>query len=569
MVCVSATNRTDTPATFTNYGDWVDVAAPGVQIASTYPNNSYVYMSGTSMATPMAAGVAALIWSQFPNMTAELVRDQLETTCDDLGSVGFDVYYGNGRVNAKKAVEQVPADDVLISSWNPPSQFLKINSQVNFEATVFNRGLNTQTQIQVQLLANSSVVNSTTITTMSSGANANPLLSWTPTATGHYNVTLYVLPKPGEAATQNNVVTENFIVGVPPSETNWTLVATDPDEGQGLNLKSVSTQLQSGVVYFKVAFHFPWINASTDIDTAILIDTDRNPRTGLPDHYYGNQNSDIGADAIIIVGEEGPEMWRWNTTINFFDSAHPLSLSYLDAPDGSSQFVVGVKASDLETVGVFDFAVADVYSDWDWIPSSGHRPFIQAKATHELAVTLFNAVGVKPGANVKLNATVYNFGLSSETTVNLQIFINGSEVKSAKATQLNNGSSYSTVYSWTPNVEAVYNITAYAQPLSNESSIVNNAKTVLVPVFPKIALISDGYQLDDVVPTLDSLWVNYDSYYYNYYYLYTENLTLLNSYRTVIFFNADRNISAAEQSALNAFLAGGGNLLVTGYDSLG
>ena len=62
-------------------------------------------MSGTSMATPMVAGVAALIWSNEPKLTKYEVEYRLYDSALDLGTKGKDIYYGNGRVNAKKALE--------------------------------------------------------------------------------------------------------------------------------------------------------------------------------------------------------------------------------------------------------------------------------------------------------------------------------------------------------------------------------------------------------------------------------------------------------------------------------
>jgi thermitase len=109
VIAVTATDENDNPAAFTTYGDWVDLAAPGTSIYSTYLWNSYVSMSGTSMACPHVTGVAALVWSQYPMMTAEQVRSQLLNTADDLGEPGVDVFYGYGRVNARKAVAQTIA----------------------------------------------------------------------------------------------------------------------------------------------------------------------------------------------------------------------------------------------------------------------------------------------------------------------------------------------------------------------------------------------------------------------------------------------------------------------------
>ena len=130
VISVTATDENDRPAAFTTYGDWVDLAAPGTSIFSTYLWNSYLSMSGTSMACPYVAGVAALVWSQYPAMSNEQVRNQLLYTADDLGTVGFDVFYGFGRVNARKAVEQTvaltgsgivsaPANSVYFMHVNP------------------------------------------------------------------------------------------------------------------------------------------------------------------------------------------------------------------------------------------------------------------------------------------------------------------------------------------------------------------------------------------------------------------------------------------------------------------
>jgi thermitase len=106
VIAVTATNENDNPAVFTTYGDWVDIAAPGTSIYSTYLWNDYLSMSGTSMACPHVVGVAALVWSQYPTMNNEQVRSQLLYTADDLGTTGFDIFYGYGRVNARKAVIQ-------------------------------------------------------------------------------------------------------------------------------------------------------------------------------------------------------------------------------------------------------------------------------------------------------------------------------------------------------------------------------------------------------------------------------------------------------------------------------
>ncbi|MCJ7424386.1 S8 family serine peptidase [Candidatus Bathyarchaeota archaeon] len=112
VIAVTATNSSDNPADFTNFGDWVELAAPGVDIFTTDlldenlpPDYQYYrWGSGTSFACPHVSGLAALVWSEFPNANRDWVRARLRETADDLGNPGFDNYYGYGRINARKAI---------------------------------------------------------------------------------------------------------------------------------------------------------------------------------------------------------------------------------------------------------------------------------------------------------------------------------------------------------------------------------------------------------------------------------------------------------------------------------
>lgn len=102
IVSVAATNNNDQKASFSTYGTWVDVAAPGETIYSTYPTNSYKNLSGTSMATPMVAGVVGLIWSSSYGTSNTAVVQHLFDTADKISGTGN--YWIYGRVNAASAV---------------------------------------------------------------------------------------------------------------------------------------------------------------------------------------------------------------------------------------------------------------------------------------------------------------------------------------------------------------------------------------------------------------------------------------------------------------------------------
>ncbi|MFJ7729594.1 S8 family serine peptidase [Neobacillus sp. NPDC097160] len=107
VISVSSVSANNHFSDFSNYGSTIDIAAPGDNIYSTIPGGTFDYMSGTSMASPVVAGVAALVLSQNPDLTAKQVVDSLLYSADDLGPAGRDDDYGYGLVNAKKAINYI------------------------------------------------------------------------------------------------------------------------------------------------------------------------------------------------------------------------------------------------------------------------------------------------------------------------------------------------------------------------------------------------------------------------------------------------------------------------------
>ncbi|MGD2147809.1 MAG: S8 family peptidase [Anaerolineae bacterium] len=108
VIGVSGTTQSDAKASWSNYGSQVSVAAPGYGIYSTYwmGTSTYGYLSGTSMAAPHVAGLAALLFAQDGSRTNADVRSLVEETADDLGDAGRDQVFGHGRVNAFRALGQ-------------------------------------------------------------------------------------------------------------------------------------------------------------------------------------------------------------------------------------------------------------------------------------------------------------------------------------------------------------------------------------------------------------------------------------------------------------------------------
>ena len=105
VMSVAALDESKQVADFSQKNDAVDIAAPGVDVASTVPGDSYAFYSGTSMATPHVSGVAALVWSKFPDKSAQEIWEALMGSAQDLGDAGKDTSYGYGLVQAAAAID--------------------------------------------------------------------------------------------------------------------------------------------------------------------------------------------------------------------------------------------------------------------------------------------------------------------------------------------------------------------------------------------------------------------------------------------------------------------------------
>ena len=96
VITVSAIDKHNNIASFSNYGSAVDVAGAGVNILSIYPNNQYAYASGTSMAAPHITAAVVMFYMYDPTMTNAQMRSVVRDTAVDAGDVGWDEYYGAG-----------------------------------------------------------------------------------------------------------------------------------------------------------------------------------------------------------------------------------------------------------------------------------------------------------------------------------------------------------------------------------------------------------------------------------------------------------------------------------------
>ena len=116
ILVIGATDSGDNKASFSAYGIFVDLVAPGVSVytCDDDSDSDYTSVSGTSFATPLTAGLCALISSADPSLTPDQIESALKQSCDDLGSNGVDNTYGYGRIDVNNAM-------ILVVGGGPPT----------------------------------------------------------------------------------------------------------------------------------------------------------------------------------------------------------------------------------------------------------------------------------------------------------------------------------------------------------------------------------------------------------------------------------------------------------------
>ncbi|SEM16686.1 type VII secretion-associated serine protease mycosin [Mesobacillus persicus] len=106
VISVSAVSYDGSLAGFSNYGSYINISAPGEYIPSTYFNEQYASLSGTSMAAPHVAGLAGLMKATNSNLTNKDIMSIIQNSARDLGKRGKDIQFGNGLINVNQALKE-------------------------------------------------------------------------------------------------------------------------------------------------------------------------------------------------------------------------------------------------------------------------------------------------------------------------------------------------------------------------------------------------------------------------------------------------------------------------------
>ena len=238
VIAVAATDSANNWAGFSSTGPAVAVAAPGVSILSTYPGGAYAYMSGTSMASPHVAGVAALVISCGIS-SPDSVKTRLTSTALDLGAAGRDNNYGYGLVQADKAAmncgstpppaSPTPVTDLAVSSVTAPGS-VTVNTATSVSVQINNTGNQTASGFTVSFSDNNTFVGAQAVPSLPAGGSATLIFNWSTAQTGPHTLAGVLGQADGNAGNNSAQTTTNAtepsVAPAPPSPSTVSLTAS-------------------------------------------------------------------------------------------------------------------------------------------------------------------------------------------------------------------------------------------------------------------------------------------------------------------------------------------------------
>jgi subtilisin family serine protease len=272
VIAVGAIDHSDTRAYFSSTGAALELAAPGVSIYSTYIGGGYATMSGTSMACPHVAGVAALILAG----PGGNVRTILQESADDLGAAGRDNWYGYGLVDATSAAYVQPdAHDIGVTDITAPDSVVQ-GDTVSVDVTVANRGASEE-NFDVTLTDDTeqTLIESKLAVTLTAGATTTITFSWDTggaSADRTHTLTATVGTLPEETNTANNSLSTDVTVETPITDVAITTIeASSPAVlGSVVNVSVTVTNLGNRNV--RNAIHVTFTDDGTSVSTQTITD---------------------------------------------------------------------------------------------------------------------------------------------------------------------------------------------------------------------------------------------------------------------------------------------------------
>jgi hypothetical protein len=391
VLTVSATDSNDALASFSNTGNNVDLAAPGVSIMTAGGGGLYVSGTGTSFSAPIVAGVAALVISVNPSLTAAQVQNILKQSADDLGASGWDPSFGYGRINAYKAVIAAqsgePADTIQPTTMvTTPSA----DSTVSGVVSVGIIGTDNVGVTKVEWYLNGTLI--------SSSASASATFAWN---TATYSNGSWILQARAYDAAGNigtsaiNVTVQNTV----PDTTAPTATITAPASGSTVSgVVSVNVSATDNVSVTKVEWYLNGTMAGTSATASAAFTWNT---TGYP-----NGPCNLQAKAYDAAGNVGVSTTLNVTVQNAVADVSPPATQITSPTNGNTvsgkstkvyataNDNVGVTKVDLMIDGKFYSTSTSAAPVFSWNTSKLSR------GQHTLQSVAYDAAGNKGSSTV-------------------------------------------------------------------------------------------------------------------------------------------------------------------------
>ena len=346
VLAISGTDSNDNRYTSSNYGEWIDVAAPGVGVYSCWWNGAQAYNSitGTSMSTPHVAGLVALMYTKNPFLGVQEVRDLLRDNAVDLGEEGFDIFFGYGRIDAAATMDAVPEATLAIGYPQGLPKVVEPEQTATF-------------QVQVDEQLETIMPGTETLFERTAGADEFTPYELTPLGGGLYEATLPAKAcGPGAEFYVSVATNEGSVVTSPadaPAGLHATLIGTleiamldtfEEDLGWTVeNLGAITGDWERGV---------PVDDPLWDYDPAT--DSDGSGSAFLTHNVVGNSDVDQGA---VRLTSPSIELGGGDVFISY-----DYFLYLTDNEDGADALTVEVDGGD----GWMPVMSHDVSGDLDW-----------------------------------------------------------------------------------------------------------------------------------------------------------------------------------------------------------
>lgn len=396
VVTVSAFNSADTMASFSNYGQKIDVAAPGVGILSTVPGGYYSSFNGTSMASPHVAGLAALLLSRSPTLTNEQVRQAIRRTSDDVGPAGFDTQSGHGRINALKALQAASPPNLVITF---PQQFDPVGGAVLVQGSADGTGISSR---RLEYGVGQTPTVFFPIGSVSTAPLTNGILgTWDVTALSEGLYTLRLL-----VTDQMGLSYSNTLSPLRVDHTAPTFLSVSPTDGVTLPATSTNVSASATDPYgiSSIKFHVDGV--------LINVSSPSNPSTSHTAHILWNAGDSGGGSHTLTwtaVDKAGNTATRVRNVTVILDTSPPTIAFTTPAPLSEVSGTVTMEATATDNL-----TIQNVSFRWD-----GGSPFATVSAPPYR--TTFSTLGISLGTHTLTATATDESNLQSSHTISVRV----------------------------------------------------------------------------------------------------------------------------------------------------